>query len=241
MLHDIMTIFWKEMTSLRRIYRKLSSYLSTAMYVMFFGIFPAYFLKEDFLTSPLTLFFLSLATLSIGAGMATLAFAGERENHTMETLLASRLSDSAILLGKMLSYTVYAWGYVPLCIVAGWMTVMLITHTPQSYDPKILLGGNLVGLLVAWFSTNVGILASLRSATVKEAGRKIKGIYLLFMLPYFGLNFMPETNRMDLLSALSQVNLWLILIGVMSILIVLNSTCFYIANQQFKRKQMILD
>lgn len=37
------------------------------------------------------------------------SFAGERERHALETLLASRLSDRAILLGEAAALTSYGW------------------------------------------------------------------------------------------------------------------------------------
>src|SRR5512135_723452 len=40
------------------------------------------------------------------------SFAGERERHTLETLLASRLPDRAIVLGKLLAAASYGWGLV---------------------------------------------------------------------------------------------------------------------------------
>jgi ABC-2 type transport system permease protein len=47
------------------------------------------------------------------------AIAGERERHTLETLLASRISDRAILLGKVIVTTGYAWGTALLGLLFG--------------------------------------------------------------------------------------------------------------------------
>jgi ABC-2 type transport system permease protein len=45
-------------------------------------------------------------------------FAGERERHTLETLLASRLSDRAILLGKLSAAVIFESGITQLVFLA---------------------------------------------------------------------------------------------------------------------------
>ena len=47
------------------------------------------------------------------------AIAGERERHTLETLLASRMPDRAILLGKVIAIVLYAWGMGVLSLLPG--------------------------------------------------------------------------------------------------------------------------
>ncbi len=47
------------------------------------------------------------------------AIAGERERHTLETLLASRMPDRAILLGKVIVMVGYAWGMALVGLLLG--------------------------------------------------------------------------------------------------------------------------
>ena len=47
------------------------------------------------------------------------AIAGERERHTLETLLASRMPDRAILLGKVIVTVGYAWGMALVGLLLG--------------------------------------------------------------------------------------------------------------------------
>jgi ABC-2 type transport system permease protein len=54
------------------------------------------------------------------------AIAGERERHTLETLLASRISDRAILLGKVIVTTGYAWGTALLGLLFGLFVATLV-------------------------------------------------------------------------------------------------------------------
>ena len=53
------------------------------------------------------------------------AIAGERERHTLETLLASRMPDRAILLGKVIATVLYAWGMGVLSLLLGLVLVDL--------------------------------------------------------------------------------------------------------------------
>src|SRR5205823_9545233 len=53
------------------------------------------------------------------------AIAGERERHTLETLLASRISDRAILLGKVVVTVGYAWGMALAGLLLGLILVNL--------------------------------------------------------------------------------------------------------------------
>lgn len=241
MWHDFFTVFWKEMTVLRRIYRKPSSFIITGICVLFFGVFPAFFLGADFVNSPLTLFYLTIAPLVIGTGIATLAFAGEREAHTLETLFASRLDDLAIVLGKIIAYTVYAWLYVLLCILSGWITTVLIVGRIVAYNLQILVGGLLIGFGVAFFAAAVGALASLRAGTIKEARRKLTALYLIVAIPYFALKLMPETAHSDLMAGLSNSNTWLIVAVVVIFLLVLDTGLLIAIVRRFKRRKMRLD
>src|SRR6185295_4952913 len=53
------------------------------------------------------------------------AIAGERERHTLETLLASRISDRAILLSKVLVAVGYNWVMTLFCLLIGDVVVNL--------------------------------------------------------------------------------------------------------------------
>ena len=241
MREGFLAVCWKETAVLRRAYGKISSYVSTLMYVMFFGVFPAWFLREALASSPLVLFYISLAPLVTGAGMATLAFAGERENHTLETLLSTPLGERAILLGKVMVYTIYAWLYALLCLAAGCITASLLARMTVIPDPALIFSALWVGALTALFSTNMGTLASLRSGTVKEAGRKLQLLFMMFVVPYIVINFLPDQARAGLMSALGRVGVVPIALLATVVLAVVNLALIRRAAQRFVRREMILD
>ena len=73
------------------------------------GIFIALQIGPSWVTSEVALYWLWLPLLQM-TGMIAESIAGERERRTLETLLASRLDDRAILFGKLLAALAYGWG-----------------------------------------------------------------------------------------------------------------------------------
>ena len=97
--------------------------------------------------------------------------AGERERHTLETLLASRMPDRAILLGKVVTTVLYAWGMGVLSLLLGLVLVDLFrTQGNWMFYPLDLFVDALVlSLLVSVLGASAGVLVSLKVATVRQA------------------------------------------------------------------------
>ena len=57
------------------------------------------------------------------SGIVADLFAGERERHTLESLLATRLSDQSILFGKLLAALTYGFAVTWVVMLAGLVTV----------------------------------------------------------------------------------------------------------------------
>ena len=116
------------------------------------------------------------------------AFAGERERHTLETLLAGPLSDGAILRGKMAAQYVVVGAHVALVSVVAGVTAAVAVGLPGLLVlPAGLVGGGVVAGLTSSFIIGLGVLLSLRSPTVKKAQERL-GLVMLpfFMLPGLG-------------------------------------------------------
>jgi ABC-2 type transport system permease protein len=111
------------------------------------------------------------------------AIAGERERHTLETLLASRVSDRAIVLSKVLIAVGYNWLMTLFCLLIGDVIINL-SQRPEHwkfYEPISLFG---VVLLLCFLTTLLaasgGVLISLRSVTVRQASQTmLLGLILL--------------------------------------------------------------
>ena len=71
------------------------------------------------------------------------SFAGERERHTLETLLASRLSDRAILFGKIAACIAYGWLMAMLCVLVG-----TITENVSHWEGQVLCSTDSASWLV---------------------------------------------------------------------------------------------
>jgi ABC-2 type transport system permease protein len=115
---------------------------------------------------------------SIGAD----AFAGERERRTLETLLATPLSDRAVVAGKALAATLAAVVVALVALLAATITVNLTAHPPALFVPApLIIGGALLGALAcSCVSTSVAIALSLRTPVARSVQQMVS---LLFVIP----------------------------------------------------------
>lgn len=109
------------------------------------------------------------------------AVAGERERHTLETLLASRLPDRAILIGKMAAAIAYGLVITVGSLALGLLTVNLSAWGGDLlvYSPATLAGVLITTFLGAILIAALGVLVSLRAATVRQAGQIMGAAVLL--------------------------------------------------------------
>jgi ABC-2 type transport system permease protein len=150
-----------------------------------FGIlFPLQF-GRDWLTAPTTILMWAWVPFILVNSVAADSFAGERERHTLETLLASRLSDRAILIGKICSAIAYGWGITLIGIL-----VALITINISFGEGELLFFPSINGLaifslsfLVAWLAAGLGVLVSLRAASVRQAQQTLSLQFLILVYP----------------------------------------------------------
>src|ERR1022692_108211 len=126
---DFATVLWKEWKEivLERSAGGSGSYRPLILIVVL-GIFvpfrmgPERFFSAAGLLAPT--FFSAIVITTVIAD----SFAGERERHTLETLLATRLSDRAILLGKIAASVAYGWLMAMLCVLAGTITENVVNR-----------------------------------------------------------------------------------------------------------------
>jgi ABC-2 type transport system permease protein len=165
------------------------------------------------------------------------AIAGERERHTLETLLASRISDRAILLGKVLVAVGYNWGMTLFCILLG-AGVVNLSHGPGQwvfYEPINLFAVVLVlCFLTILLAASGGVLISLKSVTVRQASQTmVLGVMLLGLAVAMVVRLLPAS----LIASLSTSQIVLI---VMLVLAVLDAILLAAALLSFQRSRLIL-
>jgi ABC-2 type transport system permease protein len=170
-------------------------------------------------------------------------FAGERERHTLETLLASRLSDRAILFGKFGAVVAYGWG---LGIVAAivQLAVANLSHPGglQLYPASTALSIVVLGLLVAGLAAGSGCLISLRSATVRQAQQILTiGFFVLLFVPIFGIQLIPRAERNQLLTQLSATSGATLALILVAVLLALDIVLLLVALARFQRARLVLD
>ncbi len=165
------------------------------------------------------------------------AIAGERERHTLETLLASRISDRAILLGKLIVAVAYAWVMTFLGLMLGFVVSNLVAgNSPwKFYSPISTFLEQLVFIVViSLLSASGGVLVSLRSPTVRQAQQTMTvGTLVLFFGGFFILRSIPQ----NALASLSGVNPLVFLIGAIGLIDVILLVILFAS---FRRSRLIL-
>ena len=146
------------------------------------------------------------------------AIAGERERHTLETLLASRIGDRAILLGKVVATVGYAWGMALVSLLLGLVLANLSSGQGSwaFYHPfDVFLEVLALSLLSCVLGASAGVLISLRSATVRQAQQILSiGTLVLIFGGIFALRALPA----NFLSSLSYAQFLLLVIAVIILL-----------------------
>src|SRR3972149_5160056 len=102
MMHDISTMFWKERKGLlMQGGSRWRAVVTVLIMVVMIGVFFPLQMGRDWLDAGWSLLAAFLFPLILVGITIPESFAGERERHTLSTLLASRLPDRAIFFGKL--------------------------------------------------------------------------------------------------------------------------------------------
>ncbi len=245
MIRDVLTVAWKEWRELLNLSGSLKGgRLSLVILLAVFGVFLPVQAGPDWVRSPSTMFYWGWVPLMLVGSAVADGFAGERERHTLETLLASRLPDRAILFGKMLAAVSYGWGLVMLMLVMSLVTVNLSSGSGPIllFPAHVAVGAPLMAFLGAGLAAGAGVLVSLRAATVRQAVQALNvGILLLIFVPILGARALPEAwiARMGawMAAAGGGTLLWL----SMAVLAALDVGLLAAALGRFRRARLILD
>jgi ABC-2 type transport system permease protein len=187
--------------------------------------------------SPMALFVVLWIPFFVIIGFIGDAIAGERERHTLETLLASRISDRAILLGKVIVTVGYGWGMALVGLLLGLLMVNLSSGQASwaFYHPADVLVRVLVlSLLSNGLGACAGVLVSLRSATVRQAQQVLSvGTLVLIFGAIAALQALPA----NAVSSLSYSQFLLLAIAVLG---VLNAILLGWSLVSFQRSRLIV-
>jgi len=245
MIEDIITMMWKEWREVILNRRGLRGGVANIAVVLFIlGVFMPLQVGAAWLTSPVQLLLWSWLPIFISLGMVTDSIAGERERHTLETLLASRLSDQAILFGKIVSVVLYAWLLTVAGIIIGAVTVNIASPADgiQFYPLDHLLVSLLLSLLAAVLIACIGVLVSLRAPTARQAYQRMSIVLLVgWFLPMAAAQFLPETLKARFAAFFASLDLASLVMWAIAILVLADIVLLYVARAAFQRAKLILD
>ncbi|MBN2148322.1 MAG: ABC transporter permease [Anaerolineales bacterium] len=246
MIADILTVMWKEIKEMPYLRGGLrGGKLGLLIFVGVLGIFMPVQSGAEFVSSPVTLLYWAWVPFLLVSSVIADSFAGERERHTLETLLAGRLSDRAILFGKIAAAIFYGWGLTLGCIVIGLVTVN-VAHGKGHlllYPPVIAIGIVVLPFLLAWMASGMGVLVSLRASTVRQAQQAFSIGFLALFLPLFLIPVLPEDLKMRMAQAVmtADIDVNAILKVAIAVILLLDCALVAAAMARFRRARLILD
>jgi ABC-2 type transport system permease protein len=247
LISDLWTVMWKEWKELLVQRGSLrGGLLSLLVVVAFFSVIPPLQIGSDWVDSPVVLFLSGWVSFLLVSSIVADSFAGERERHTLETLLASRLPDRAILLGKVCMAVSYGSGLMLLVLVLGLLTVNLASGHGilLFYQGIIGLGSVGLSLLGALLAASAGVLVSLRAPTVLQAQQTLSFAAILLPLILYGLVLGSRILSIEwpvyLMTAIASSSMTEIVVIVMVALGLLDIGLMALALVRFQRSQLIL-
>ncbi len=154
MIADICTIVWKEWRELLvQRGNTRGNWLTLVIVIGFFSTILPLQIGREWIASPFVIVITAWVPVFLVTSVIADSFAGERERHTLETLLASRLSDRAILLGKIVAGVSYGWGITLIILCVQLVTITIFFggrspvvlsghHRAREYGHKALICGS---------------------------------------------------------------------------------------------------
>jgi ABC-2 type transport system permease protein len=245
MMRDVLTVTWKEWRELVQLGGShRGGRLSLVILLAVFGVFLPLQSGAAWVQSPATVFYWGWVPLMLVGTAVADSVAGERERHTLETLLASRLPDAAILMGKIVAAVSYGWGLVMVMLLLSLVTVNVTARTgPVLLFPwRFAVGAPALALLGACFAASAGVIVSLRASTVREAAQILNvGVLLLIFVPVLAIQALPDSWK-------AQAGAWAMTVGAGGILWItaaalalLDAALLAVAWARFRRARLVLD
>ena len=249
---DVRTVLWKEY---REMFSGPASRDNIAVTVVMLGLLGILMPLQQgvgFVSSAVTLLYAYMVPFTIILNLVADSFAGERERHTLETLLAGRLSDRAILVGKLLASVLYAWAVSIVCLLLGWISVNVAFAEGGHlllFPIWMPLSFVTLSFLVSWLIAGIGVLISLRSPTVRQAQQIVGLMITVPMVPILIVLMMTKnvkfatwlmTVAVPALLPLFQ-NVTALVGGMGLVLLAIDLALVWITLGRFQRAKLIQD
>ena len=245
MKDDILTVMWKERKAMFRTQGRRGQTIMTLLSPLFLATFMPWQIGADWVESSMSVMLAAIVPFILVGITIPDAFAGERERHTLPTLLASRLPDRALLIGKIAGSVALGWVTTLVVLLISLVSVN-VTHWQGRvlvFKPSLLVADTVVSFLVALVTAGLGVLFSMRSETVQQAQQATMSVLLLpAMFLQFGLLFVLQNDSAKAflrrtIGALSFAQLIGIIVAV---LVLICAALFALAMARFKRARLIV-
>jgi ABC-2 type transport system permease protein len=237
-MDDLKAVVWKETKSLFKFQENRSRYLFLILTPVLLGLVFPWTWGPDWVTDIPTMILAFFTPVLIIGVTITDSFAGERERHTLETLLASRLPDRAIFFGKYGFSVAVGWG-ISLVFLFLSLVMANIAHGHGQillYTPTVALADLALSFLAATLTAGLGILVSLRSATAQQAAQTLMFILLL---PVILLQVAAVILKDQLNTILPRLDGQTILVAILIVLAILDVLAFWMAASRFQRARLV--
>jgi len=168
-------------------------------------------------------------------------FAGERERHTLETLLASRLSDRAIILGKLGAVVGYSLAFTIITALIAMVAANLSGGGSFQVYPIGVFGSIVAfALLFALLLASVGVLVSLRASSVRQAQLAMSAaLIVVVLLPLLIYSTLSDTTRQQFNAWIASAN-WATVGEIAVVLILIDVIVIAVVILRFQRSRLIL-
>ena len=244
MIPDVAAVVWKERKAVLRQPGSRTRLLFTiGTPIGVFGLYTPLSAGPDWVRDIDSLLIAVFVPMLVAMITTPDSFAGEKERRTLSTLLASRLSDRAILFGKVVFNVALAWGFALVTLLISLIVVNVATSNGGllMLTPLLLAADVLISFLVAVLAVSVGVVVSLRSATVQQAQQTLAAV--LFSIPlvlgpilFLVASRWPEWGPQELLSGVDPV---VALLGATLALVALDAVFLALGMAHFRRDRLI--
>jgi len=252
-MKDILTVARKEMREIvgggsgrKGLFREL-------FFVFLFGVFFPLSQAEAWRSGAVPTVFVFMIPLFLAGPYIADTFAGERERKTLETLLATRLPDSSIYLGKILAVCTYAWTVTQLIVLASLVALNLAGDGAGTnmaagrwfvYPASVWAGALAGSYASALLISGIGTFISLRSETVRAAHQAMMlPLFVIIFGGSFGLGALwralPVDTQMSMAQWASGISALEGILGIVTILLVVDVFLLRLGVRRFRRSKLI--
>ena len=244
-MRDVWTVAWKEWREFRdQLLSLRRGGLSALILALILGVVAPVQLGPEWVHSKIIVGYWPFLAATMVSSLIADSVAGERERHTLETLLASRLSDSAILIGKILAAVLYGLGFAVANMLIGLVAVNVAHResAPVLFGLQRFIVTIVLTILASLLMAGIGVFISLRASTVKQAQQAFGiAIIVITMGPLLLVNALEPDTRATLALRVAALGENRIEAYAVAALTVLSVIVIGVALARFRRGKLVLD